>query len=183
MSKNLFNFFLVVVSFATYYLVINPLYTGVGSIWQPTNGILALSTLNEQYESTLNQASSSSAMADELKNKYSSVPNELKEKLKIMLPSRVDPVRLISEVNNIANKKGLTLSNISYNEKAATEGTVSSYGVSFSVKTTYGKFKELMHDYETSLRLFTIKGVVFSVSEKDSDLINFQVRLETYYLK
>ncbi len=183
MSKNLFNLFLVVLSFAIYYLVINPLYTGVGSVWQPDQGVTALSTLNSQYDDILIQASSLSTTAKGLEEKYISIPEDLKQKMGIMLPSSVDPVYLVSEINSIANKNNLTLGSISYNEKASPAGVLSSYVVSFSVKTTYDKFKAMMHDYETSLRLFTIKGVVFTVPEKEGDLIPFQVNLEAYYLK
>lgn len=183
MSKNLFKLLLGVGSFAIYYIILNPLYTGMGSIWQPERSISSLRDLNLQYSETLQQANTLYAQAENLRTQYNSIPDLAKEKMGLMVPDNVDPVRLLNEVNNIANQTGLAISDLGYISSPQTMGNYGTYTVSFTVTTTYSKFKELMHNYETSLRLFTIKNVAFAVSQKDSALIDFQVKLETYYIK
>jgi len=183
MSKNLFNLFLAVATFALYYVVLNPLYTGKGTIWSPEGNITSLRTLNTQYDDTLSQADALYQQAETLRTQYNGIPDDSKEKMKLMVPDIVDPVRLVSEVSNIANITGVSIDETSYSESPPLSGGKGAYTVSFSVKTSYEKFKELMRNYETSLRLFTIKSVVFNVPDKQDNAINFQVKLESYYVK
>lgn len=184
MSKNLLNILLAISSFAVYYLIINPLYTGVGSVWQPSQSVTSLRDLNTKYTEAIAQASALQIQADTLKTQYSGLSDESKQKMEVMVPDSIDPVRLINEVSNIGNQSGLFLGNLAYNTSPASNANKQgSYVVSFSVTTTYPKFKELMHNIETSLRLFTIKSVAFTIPAKDNSLIDFQVKLETYYMK
>jgi hypothetical protein len=183
MSKNLLNTLLLVASFALYYVVINPLYTGAGSVWQPAQSIGALRASDDDYTETLRQAEELFKQAETLNKQYESVSSETKEKMKLMVPDTIDAVRMINEVNYIANQTGLTLGDLSYTQNTNATGPKATYSVSFSVKTTYTKFKELMANYETSLRLFQIQSVTFSVPEKQGELTNFQVKMETYHLK
>jgi hypothetical protein len=183
MSKNLITLLLISSSVGIYYLIINPLYNGTGIIWQPDKGTDALSKLNVQYDETLSQADSLYKQAEKLQTDYINVPSDSQRELKIMVPDSVDPIRLVSEVNYIANKTGLSLRDVSYTENLLGAGNYGSYTVSFSLTTTYTKFKELMHNYETSMRLFSIENVKFDVPLKDESSTDFQVRLSTYYMK
>lgn len=184
MSKNLLNLLLLVSTVVLFYVVINPLYTGVGSVWQPEQGIVALRTTDSQYDDALNQAQSLMNEAKTLRSKYEGVPQDTKDKLKVMVPDRkdLDPVRMVSEVNTIANNSGVSLSDLSYSEGTGV-GNKGAYTISFTAKTTYNKFKEIMRNYETSLRLYSIQSVVFAVPETDSSIIPFQVKMDTYYIK
>lgn len=185
MSKKLLYTLLAITSFALYYVVINPLYSGIGNIWQPEAGVTLLRAQNSEYEKTLTKAESLISESKDLRTKYDAVSPEVKEKMKLMVPAKkdIDPVRLVSEVNSIANQEGLVISDLSYGEGSVTTGNRGSYVLSFSIKTTYTKFKELMQSYETSLRLFTIQSVQFIAPEADSNITTFQVKMETYYIK
>ncbi len=184
MSKNLLNILLAVASFALYYIIINPLYTGRGSVWQPQYGLTTLRSTNTQYDDTLQQAESLLQDAKQLSAKYKSISQETKDTMKVMVPNQadMDPVRLVSEVDSIAARTGLSISDLNYSEGQVI-GNRGVYTISFTVKTTYTKFKELMRNFETSLRLFTIQSVQFSVPETDGNLIVFQVKMDTYYIK
>lgn len=183
MSPKLLNLLLLVASFAVYYLVLNPLYTGVGTIWQPEQGVSAVRDLNNQYRDTLAQADLLYKQAEGLRTDYGKVQADTKQTMTMMVPDSIDPVRLVSEVSNIASQAGVALGDISYAANSDNDPLLGSYTVSFNVKTSYSKFKELMRNYETSLRLFTIQSVSFGIPQKEGDLITFQVKLETYYLK
>ncbi|MEZ0208848.1 MAG: type 4a pilus biogenesis protein PilO [Candidatus Paceibacterota bacterium] len=185
MSKNLLNLLLIVTAFAVYYLVINPLYTGVGSVWQPSSSIKSLKDMNVQYDTTLAQADGLYNQAQTLKAQYTNISPTQKEKMELMVPNSIDKIRLLDEVQGVGKERGLYLENLSYSEGGTNIGalTLGSVGVSFTVKTSYPKFKELMDDFEKSLRLFSIQSVSFSSPEKEGDLFLFQVKLITYYLK
>ncbi len=184
MSKNLLNLLLLVSTVVIFYVVVSPLYTGSGTIWQPEQGIVSLRNTNTQYDEALNKAQTLIQDAKSLRSKYDGVPQDTKTKLKVMVPDRkdIDPVRMVSEVNTIANMSGVSLSDLSYTEGIGV-GNKGSYTISFSVKTTYNKFKEIMRNYETSLRLYSIQSVVFAIPETDSSIIPFQVKMDTYYIK
>ena len=186
MSPRLINILLAVSSFALYYLVIGPIYSGVGTIWQPENGgIKALKASNVQYDQTIKEAQALSGQAAALNNQYVAINDTSKKTMLIMVPKAIDPVRLLSEMNVIASQSGVSLGSISYADMPTATKLAGAYDISFSVKTTYPKFKEFMRYYEKSMRLFTLQNVSFTAPTKSdsSDLINFQVKLRTYYLK
>lgn len=184
MSKNLLNLLLIIASFALYYVAIKPLYTGVGGVMQPEYGIKTLSALNSQYDDTLSKADDIMKQADTLRAQYARVTPEYKAKMAIMVPDSVDQVHLLSEVRGIGEDAGFALTDILFTEGSgggtSPKGTVS---ISFSVKTTYPRFKVLMNNFEKSLRLFSVDSVTFAVPTKEGELTTYQVKLQTYYLK
>jgi hypothetical protein len=184
MSKNLLNLLLIVTVFAMYYLVIHPFYSGTGGVWQPSTSIQSLQDMNTQYDVTLAQADSLYTQAQTLRAQYANISDEQKQKMQMMVPGSIDEIRLLDEVQGIGAQTGLYLDNLSYSENGG--GAVSSLGsagISFTIKTTYPKFKELMDNFEKSLRLFSIQNVSFSASEVEGSPLSFQVKLSTYYLK
>jgi hypothetical protein len=183
MSKNLLNLLLIVAIFAMYYLVISPMYKGTGGVWQPQQSITMLKEMNKQYDETLAQAESLSVQAEQLKSDYARISDEDKAKMAIMVPDSIDKVRLLSEVVNVASKIGMPLNELSYAEGASNQSGRGSALVSFTTKTTYAKFKEFIDAFEKSMRLYSIQSVSFSAPDKEGELINFQVKLETYYMK
>ena len=183
MSPKLLNILLILASFSLYYLVIGPIWTGGGPIWAPAQGISTLMSQDKQYKDTISSADNLSTQGEKLKSQYKAVSDETKQKLAIMVPQKIDKVRLLSEIDNIANQSGVALSNVSAIDIATIDKLKGSYNISFSVKTTYTKFKEFMRNYENSLRLFTLESVNFTAPEKIDDLTDFKVTLKTYYLK
>ncbi|MDB5260619.1 MAG: hypothetical protein JWN37_850 [Candidatus Nomurabacteria bacterium] len=182
MSPRLLNTLLIVGSFALYYVVISPLYSGGGTVWQPEQSITALKTSNEEYTKTVAQVNELYNEAETLKKQYNNIDADTKKKIETMVPAKIDPVRLLSEVDNIANTTGVPISDLSYSENPAVGGR-GSYTVSFSTKTTYTKFKQLLDSYEKSMRLYNIESTSFSVSTEPGTSTNYQVKLSTYYLK
>lgn len=183
MSPKLLKLLLLVLTFTIYYLVISPLYTGKGALWQPEKSIGALRDLNAQYDQTLSQADDLYKQAEQLRREYAAIDETSKQKMLKMVPKSIDPVRLLSELNIIAAASGISLGGVSYSDTAKEINLAGGYQLSFTIKTSYQKFKEFMSNYENSLRLFTLHSVAFSAPEKETDLISFQVRLTTYYLK
>lgn len=183
MSKNLLNLLLVVATVAVYLMAIKPLYTGQGGIVQPEQSVKDLMTLNKQHDEALEKAESAMSQADSLKAKYERVSDEDKAKMAIMVPDKIDKVRLLSEVLNVAQDAGFFLSDLSYSEGGNASGGKSAVTVSFSVKTTYERFKALINNFEKSMRLYSVDSVSFTSPEKEGDMITFQVKLQTYYLK
>jgi hypothetical protein len=121
-----------------------------------------------------------------------------KLKLEKILPDTVDNVRLILDINNIADNattnygiilRGISVSgdleSLSEQNSRVVDRTSKKYGVinlSFSFTAPYGTFKAFMKDLENSLRLVDIKD--FTVTGSDvSDVYNYSVSLDTYWLR
>jgi hypothetical protein len=183
MSKNILNLLLIVLTFSVYYLVISPLYSGAGTIWQPERGITALKSLNSEYDETLSQANALKLQAKTLDDDYMSISEEQKAKMKVMVPDSVDKVRLLSEFDGILRDTGLTSKNLTVSDNPIAAERQGAIGITFSVRTTYPIFKSLMDRIEKSMRLYSIQSVSFTAPEKENDLTEYSVRLETYYIK
>lgn len=181
MSKNLLTLLLAVASFAVYYLAVGPIYNGTGGVWQPSASIQSLKVLNKQYDETLSQADTLLGQADQLRAQYMGLTEEQKSVMKIMVPDSIDKVRLLSEVSNVLLKSGFAPNDLSFADGVSSSSRGAS-AISFSVRTTYPKFKELMDDFEKSMRLFSVQSISFS-SDKESDISTYQVKLETYFIK
>ena len=185
MSNNLRNTLLIVAAVALYYVIIQPLYTGAGSVWQPEQSVKSLRELSDQYTQAVAQAEGLYSQAEGFRRDYGAITPDTKQKLESMVPAAVDPVRLVSEVNSIANYSGVILDDINYTQDTGNANAGrGAYLINFSTETTYVKFKELMRNYETSLRLYNVESVMFSApKDRDDTTTTFQVRLSTYYIK
>lgn len=182
MSKNLLYLLLIIASGAIYYEVIKPVYTGVGGVMQPEQSVQTLMSLNSQYDTTLSQAEDLVSQAQKLRNQYNNISPEQRKQMEVMVPNSIDKVRLLSEVDGLAKSAGFALSDLSYADGGSSNGKGVA-AISFSVKTTYPRFKILMDDFEKSERLFSIDNVSFTAPEKEGDLTTYYVKLDTYFLK
>ena len=109
MSPKLLNILLIVASFAVYYLLIGPLWTGAGSIWSPSRGgVSTLKTEAASYQETVSQAETLFAKGKDLRNQYMAIDDETKQKMIQMVPQKVDPIRLLSEFDGIAASSGVS---------------------------------------------------------------------------
>lgn len=184
MSPKLLNTLIAVLSFAVYYIFIGPLWTGQGTVLQlQDGGVKSLMASQIRYNNTVEQADKLSKQGEEFSKQYESIGEDIKEKMKIMVPSKTDKIVLLNELDNIANYAGIAITNVTVSEDSTTDKLKGSYNITFNAKTTYTKFKEFMRNYENSLRLFTLDSVNFAAPTKTDDLIDFKVSLKTYYLK
>ncbi len=123
---------------------------------------------------------------DSLIAQKNSISVDDQDKLAVMLPSNIDNIRLIIEINNIASQKGISIKNISFSEQGANQNAISTqaYGtlnLKFTVTTTYGNFLNFLSDLESNLRLIDVTGISFSST--NSGLYDFNVSINTYWLK
>lgn len=128
---------------------------------------------------------------DTLQEQYNNISSQDREKLLKILPDTVDNVRLILDINNIAEDFGIAITNIGVqgNEEQQGGGSLTdksgknygTIGITFSVSARYDVFKQFMQKLENSMRLVDIES--FSVSTGDGVFYNFNVSMNTYWLK
>jgi len=181
--KGLTPIILILVSVGVFFFFIDPQKKELNSSLEEKN----------KNEVTIQKATDLRAANGSLKEKYLKISEDERKKLNQMLPDTVDNVRLILDINNIANKYGIALKGISISGGPADEskdvnrGSSASgqlYGtiqLGFSFSANYDIFKFFLKDLEDSMRLVDITD--FSVNSSEGDFYNYSVTLNTYWLR
>lgn len=178
---------LIIVSVALFFLFIDPQYKEIKDLQEErvdNDGLLALSQELQNKR-------------DKLHTAFNSISASEKEALQKLLPNTVDNVRLILDINDIAEAHNVTIRNIAVSgddeeEKPKDQGEVESalsnvIGVmtlSFSVSTTYDVFIQILKDLEESLRIVdVVKLTVNNTNDPKGEVLNFGITLNTYWLR
>ena len=188
---------LIIVSIAIFFLVVDPKYKDSKKLLQKI----------EDNNQTLDLANQLRKKREVLKNKYNQISDEEKAELSKLLPDTVDNVRLIIDINNIADKRGLTIRNFGISTtKDSEEGIkvsksefddvvdnaqinypdTSKIGVisfSFSVTAQYQVFLDFLKDLEEALRIVDIRSIEISRNKDNPSFYNYRISLDTYWLK
>lgn len=171
--------------------------------------VKSIQSVNGQYSEAIKNADKLIQVRDEVLAKYNAISAADQDRLNKMLPNTVDNIRLIIDLNNAANRKGLSLSgvqvaaaaetgNVPANMNAPTEpyypsasaptgsGTIptpvlDTVGISFSINAPFREFVAFMRDIESNLRLMDVTHLTLSTGENGN--YNFSVGLRTYWLK
>jgi hypothetical protein len=160
------------------------------------------------YDAALDNAKALENKRDELVNKSNAILPEDLEKVKVLMPENVDNIRLILEIEKIAQPFGMTLKDVKYDtfkkDDPATKGTVQSAGATplasnagygtwhleFSTSANYNTFLNFLKDLEKNLRIVDVASIGFSsnstssagASPSLSDSYNYNFKINTYWL-
>lgn len=181
---------LIIVSIAVFFMVIDPKYAEVKE----------LRDQKERNDETLVLSKKLRERRDSLQQRFNNISDEEKDHLIKLIPETVDNVRLILDINNIAEEYGIIIKNIDVEtQETVTESTDSSgqkfivssenaidnigtITLAFSVSATYDVFIDFMTDLEQALRIVDIKEMGITVPE-EGDFYDFSVKLNTYWLR
>jgi len=183
--KSLTPIMLILVSIGIFFFFIDPQY-------KETQTLLAEKNKNDV---AIEKASQLRKERGVLQERYNNISDSERATLSQILPDTVDNVRLILDMNNIANDYGIVLKGISVsggpisetpevNRSANSVNSGQLYGtiqLSFSVTASYDVFKTFMKDLQDSLRLVDITD--FTVTAGEGDLYNYSLTLNTYWLR
>src|SRR5882757_7945527 len=135
---------------------------------------------------------------DNLIAKYHSISKSDLDSLNTLLPDSVNNMRLIIQINALANKNNLSvLKSVDYkvddhkDKNLATQQVVEEvkpYGefiISFQTSGQYKNFLNFLSDLESNLRLVDVTSVDFSAgdSQSSSSISSYKITLKTYWLK
>lgn len=196
--KNLKSIILIFVSIGIFFFYIDPEYKKVQDLQSDVKA-------NNEILEIVNKLK---LKKDELNEKFNKISQIEKTQLEKLLPDTVDNIRLMIDVKNIAEEKGLVLRNVSITSKETSSGESkkvttqksnfegvmeenslkyvdsSKIGVitfSFSVSAKYEVFVELLEKLEENLRLVDIRNM--EVSRGDGVFYDYNVTFDTYWLK
>jgi len=146
-----------------------------------------------QFNEALERSKELQIIRDELLSKYNTFSSSDIDRLEKLLPDNVDNVRLILDIDGIAQKYGLSISDISVSDGSGTtdEKTIvgpdgNTYGsvrLGFSIASNYKGFTDFLKDLERSLRLVDISEVSFNTKGGVVDFNEYKVIVNTYWLK
>ena len=170
----------------------------------------ALQGLITEYNQALDKASELQSLKQSLLSRYNSFDPSDIERLHKLLPDHVDNVRLVLDLDNMAQKYGLALQNVvvgtAVPETAAAIGAIGgsqsydSLTFKFATEGSYEAFVHFMEDLEKSLRIVDLASLSMSsvgaAGSADASVAKnaknspppelrykFEVTVRTYWLK
>lgn len=166
-----------------FFFLIDPLYGDVKELRSNVS----------TYNSALSNSTDLQKTRDELIESYKQISEKDREKLNHLLPSTINNIELILEIEKIANLHGMPVGDIKFDStigvKTNSDGSSSDtnaatrivaendpasylpYGVfpiSFSIEGKYSVFLEFLKDLESNLRIVDIKSISFNVPDSGS---------------
>ena len=183
MSSRVLPIFALLIAIAIFFAYVSP--TWYGSIAAAKAAIAndnqALATADE-YKAKQNELASARNIIDSA---------DL-TRLNIFLPDSVDNVGLILNLNALAARSGLALSNVDVTtntaaaDAAGAAGTVatnpvSSVEMSLSAIGTYVALQDFLRSVEKSERLIDVENI--TIGGSDTSVYTYQMKLRIYWLK
>jgi Tfp pilus assembly protein PilO len=189
----------IIISVAIFFIGLNPLFNNMTEVKREVKA----------YKEALDSSSELQLIRDSLIEKYKNIKKEDKDRLNQFLPTNIDNIELILEIERIANLSGMPIENfVSNNEDSNKnlkdvdlDGSMldslenSTYGefpFEFSVKGRYETFLNFLKELELNLRLINVKEIKISVPTSSSstsgpvtdvNVYNYSLKIETYWLK
>lgn len=188
--KNLFAIILIIASIGVFYYIVSPTYAEIQTLRVKKAG----------YDEALNHSQEAQGLRDTLETKFNNIPVSNLQRLEAFLPNSIDNIRLIIEIDKVAGRYNMSLSNAKVSlvkgssAEPAAEGIYQSavdYGtgkLDFSVKGTYENYLAFLRDLESSLRLINVTSISLSAGDvqksiAEVDIYSYQTSLDTYWLK
>lgn len=197
--KSIVPILFILVAVGVFFVFIDPEY----------NNVKELQTEIEKNNETLDLARELREKRESLRERYNQISDQERDELIKLLPDTVDNVRLIIDINNIAEKYGIVIRDIVINSDdggssasdvqvapSAFEGVIeqgsleypdtSRIGVisfSFSAETEYEVFIDFLSDLEKSLRIVDVREIEIQTRNLEDSIYDYRIKLDTYWLK
>lgn len=173
--KNLTPIILVVVALGIFFWQVKPLYGVV-------NGLRAES---KEYDEALLIANELEELRGDLADKLRSFSPEDLARLEKFLPSYMDNIRTVIDVNSVAAKYNIALKNIKTAEVAPPTGApraFSAASIGFDFSSSYTNAVNFLRDLETSLRLMDVRSLTIKPASGAGSGYDFSIALHTYWI-
>lgn len=189
----IFPVILFILAVASFVMFTNPAYQDVK----------ALKAEASDFNQALSNSQELQKERDTLNQKYRSFTPDSLQRLTELLPDSADNIRLILDLQRMAQSYGMSIASIKFDSKQASDPMATTgafaaasptdlaqatkdYGIfrmEFSTTATYENFLKFIKDVESSLRLSDIESITFSSDEAGKNTYVYTVKLKTYWLK
>jgi hypothetical protein len=187
--ERLLPILLILIAIGLFFGYTQPTYTG---------SIAQLSAQVKSYDSALAAANAFKAKEAELETEQQAVSPTDRARLESFLPDGVDNVQLILDLNALATRSGIKLSDFTTDMPDTTQtapapttsgngialttgGPTDSLNVSVTGIGSYKSFRTFLAGIESSLRPLDLESL--SVSDSDSGVYSYNMRFRIYWLK
>ena len=184
------------------------LILSIGLFFEYTNpnyqSLKTQQALAAKYDTALTNARKLNEQRDALNTKYRAINPDALARLSKLLPDNADNIRLIIDIQQMAQSYGMSISSIKF-DSASTAAPASgqagqlaavttasaaqatkdygTFNLQFSTTASYANFLSFMKDIESSLRLTDIQSIDFTAADPAKGLTTYTVKLSTYWLK
>lgn len=183
--SRLLPFVVVLIAIGLFFGYINPAYTGT---------IAVLRAEIDSYNNALDAAEEFKAKQNELVQARSLISEEGITRLEAFLPDGVDNVQLILDLDALANRSGVKLSDFEIDVPDGTEDgaggpaglpteaeTVESITLGVSASGTYESFRTFLEGVEKSLRPLDL--VSLEIADSDTGVYTYSMIFAIYWLR
>ncbi len=201
MNRNVTAVILIVLSIGVY-------LEFTQNVWNDTQSIIAV---NGTYQNAITDAKKVNDKVAQIAASYNSISASDQDRMNKILPTNVDNIRLIIDLNSVALRRGFTLHDITVTSPAntaaqpapapvssaavasAAAGTsilsvpqaplvsVDTVTVGFNASATYQQFIQFMRDAEADLHILDVSHL--SVKSHDNGIDDYTVEFKTYWLR
>ena len=177
MTRTLIAVFLIIVAVALVALAVLPTFRNTSQL-----------RLEEaELREALENAEMLSVAWDQLLDTYNVISPTDVERLNVFLPDNIDNVKMIIEVDTLAQQHGLRIGGVSVTEpeldEIALENNESqSISLEFNLSGDYNGFLEFLGKIENSLRLIDVQDVGVEVARAEGVTYDYTLSLVTHWL-
>lgn len=148
-----------------------------------------------QYQEALSRVQELSEKRDALIDTYNAFSKEDLDRLARIVPDKVNTVKLVTDIDSIAGKYGITVRSVRVTDQVADNSQVVGGGtpanpyqtttLTFSFSSSYEKLVPFLKDLEKSLQMIDINSVNFQVptGTTANGIYQYAISLQTYWLK
>jgi Tfp pilus assembly protein PilO len=169
-----------VVALGIFFGYVHPTWTG---------SVAATKVSIKASEEALDAAQRFAAQQNELASARNAMDPQMLARLEKLLPDSVDNVGIILDLNALATRSGVLLSNVdvaaagAQNGEAASDPSASPVGsleLSLSAVGTYNAFQEFLAGIEKSARLLDVYNI--DVTASDTGTYDYRMTIRLYWL-
>jgi Tfp pilus assembly protein PilO len=175
---------LIIISVAIFFLFIDPQYEEIQKLRKQKSDNDNMLQLSRELQ----------RKRDLLQSSYNNISIEDRRQLEKLLPDTVDNVRLILDINNIAEQYGISIQNIDVskdngdssrktNVSTSVDRTtdIGTIRLGFTVTASYEIFMTFMKDLEETLRVVDIRSL--NIRQGQGSFMSYEVVIDTYWLR
>lgn len=174
---------LIIISGALFLTWIDPTYSEIRD----------LQVENQSYDEALDKTTEIREFRRTIQSQYNAIDSVDQNRLKKTLPTHIDNIQLILDINSIADKNGMTIRDVRIDRRGTADagretidtgaGLYQTVEFPFSVVSTYENFKRLLDDLSLSLRIVDVTSVGVSGITEGDEFYRFDVGIKTYWLE
>ncbi|MEX0933696.1 MAG: type 4a pilus biogenesis protein PilO [Candidatus Paceibacterota bacterium] len=142
-----------------------------------------------QLRDALENTKTIQEVRDRLLARFNDIEKSDLDRLERMLPGKIDNVRLILEIDEVASRHGMLVKDIGVLKQNADEDSigpdVKPYGsldLAFTITGSYDSFRAFLSELEQSLRVIDIRAILF-IANTSETIHEYSITVRAYWLR